>query len=153
MAQPDQIDHSLVKALKGIPEFAALDDHARLEIVGASAILFWPAGSLIFEKGSAAEALYIVLSGRVRIYEPGAEGEGQKAKEEDGDVEVAEMGPGDFFGELALLLEGVRSKSARALEDVELMVIPKTSFDELLAGDPDLNTQVRRKFDERLPAR
>ncbi len=138
-----QIDHSLVQALKGVPEFGALDDHARLEIVGASAILFWPEGSLIFEKGSPAEALYIVLSGRVRIFDSG----------EDGEVEVAEMGPGDFFGELALLLEGVRSKSARAMEDVELMVIPKSSFDELLKSDPDLEAQVRRKFDERLPER
>lgn len=138
-----QVDHSLVKALKGVPEFGALDDHARLAIVGASATLFWPAGSLIFEKGSPAEALYIVLEGRVRIFEP----------RDDGEVEVAEMGPGDFFGELALLLEGVRSKSAQAIEDVELMVILKSAFDELLESDPDLNEQVRRKFDERLPAR
>ncbi len=137
-----RIDHSLVKALKGVPDFATLDDQARLGIVGASAILFWPAGSLIFEKGSAAEALYIVLQGRVRIFE------GRDGRE----VGIAEIGSGDFFGERSLLLEEIHSKSARALEDSELMVVPKQSFEDLLATDEDLRAQLRRKLEERLPA-
>jgi CRP-like cAMP-binding protein len=63
------ITHSLIKALKNVPGFDVLDERTLLRIVGASVNLSWPAGSLVFEKGNPGEALYIVLSGQVRIYD------------------------------------------------------------------------------------
>jgi CRP/FNR family transcriptional regulator, cyclic AMP receptor protein len=139
----DRISHSLVKALRSVPDFSSLDDHALLRIVGASVNLFWPAGSLIFETGSASEALYIVLSGRVRISERAA----------GGDVEVAQVRPGSSFGELSLLLNTTHTKDAIADEDAELMVVPKESFQELLVSSPDLAEHFRRRLAERRPVK
>jgi hypothetical protein len=51
-----QITHSLVKALRAVPDFETLDDHTLLGIVGASVNLSWPAGSVVFEKGAPSEA-------------------------------------------------------------------------------------------------
>jgi CRP-like cAMP-binding protein len=123
-----------------VPAFAALDDQTLLRIVGASANLVWSENRVIFEKGSVAEALYIILSGRVQIVD-----------EVDGEeVVIATLEAGDFFGELSLLLHTVHSKTARALEETELMVLPKDSFQEFLASNPDLADHFRRKLETRL---
>ncbi|MDQ4059141.1 MAG: cyclic nucleotide-binding domain-containing protein [Actinomycetota bacterium] len=129
------INHSLVRALRRVPDFSAADDQVLLRIVGASANLAWPKGSLIFEADSPSEALYIVLSGEVRIFEGNGEG----------GADVARIGPGDFFGELSLLRQELHSKSAQALSDCELMVLPKKSFTALLEADPEIDRQVREK--------
>jgi len=65
------LKHSLVRALRRVPDFSSLDDGILLKVVGASANLFWPAGSIVFERGSPSEALYIVLGGSVRISDGG----------------------------------------------------------------------------------
>jgi CRP-like cAMP-binding protein len=140
----ERITHSLVKALRSVPDFASLSDHELLDIVGASTNLAWPAGSIVFEKGSASEALYIVLWGRVRISEVES---GQQR------IEVSTVGPGTSFGELSLLLDTTHSKEAVAEEDTELMVVPKEWFQGLLKAKPDLAEHFRRRMEERLPVR
>jgi CRP/FNR family transcriptional regulator, cyclic AMP receptor protein len=134
------VKHSLVTALAAVPTFAELDDRTLLQIVGASANLMWSAESIIFEKGSATEALYIILSGRVLITDS-VDGE---------ETEVATLEPGDFFGELSLLLHTMHSKTAKALDACELMVLPKEAFQELLASNPDLAGHFRRTLESRL---
>jgi CRP-like cAMP-binding protein len=126
--------------LAAVPDFSALDDRTLLRVVGASANLTWSAGSVVFEKGSASEALYIILSGRVQI-----------SDNVDGEpVEIAALDAGDFFGELSLLLHTEHSKTATALDDSELMVLPKDSFQELLASNAELAGHLRRKLETRL---
>jgi CRP-like cAMP-binding protein len=131
------VRHSLVKALRRVPEFADLDDRIVLDAVGCSANLFWPAGTVVFEPGQDAEGLYVVLSGSVRILED--------------DAEVARIGPGDYFGELSLLRETAHTKTARVEEDAELMVIPRESLRDLLSREPRLAAHLERKARERLP--
>ena len=137
----DRIDHSLVKALRAVPDFADLADEDLLSIVGASANLLWPPGSVVFRTGEPSEALYLVLSGAVRVYESK---DGQEA-------DVATIRPGDFFGELSLLLDTTHTKNAQAVEDSELLVLPKDAFEELLASNPGLAARVRRKMEQRQP--
>jgi len=139
----EAISHSLVKALRSVPDFEALDDRTLLRLVGASANLVWPAGGVIFERGSESEALYIVLSGEVSITEPG----------DGGEVEISRIGPGSSFGELSLLLHTTHTRRARATEPTELMVIPEHSFQDLLASNPDLANHFRHRLEERLPVR
>lgn len=127
--------HSLVKALRTVPDFHGLDDRTLLQVVGASVNLFWPAGSTIFEKGSPSEGVYIVLSGRVRVFDP------------DDPHTTADLKAGESFGELSLLLNRTHSKTAKAKKDAELMVVPGTSFRELLQASPDLQEHFRRKVE------
>jgi CRP-like cAMP-binding protein len=134
-----RVTHSLVQVLRVVPGFATLDDTSLLRIVGASSNLFWQADALVFEEGTPGEALYVVLSGEVGVF--GADG-----------GEIARIGPGDFFGEFSLLMASSHTRTARALADSELLVLPKDSFEELLAAHPDLDAHVRRKVEERAPA-
>ena len=139
----ERISHSLIKALRGVPDFEALDDRELLDIVGVSANLCWSGGEAVFEVGEESEGLYVVLSGAVRIVED----EGGK------EATIATPGPGSSFGELSLLLHTTHSKRAVAEEDTELLVVPKASFEELLASHPDLAAHFQRKIEDRAPVR
>ena len=135
--------HSLVKALHNVPDFAVLDDATLVRIVGASANLAFAPGAVVFEAGSPSEALYVVLSGRVRIVDSG----------EGGELEVASLGPGESFGEISLLLRTSHTKSAQAVEASELMVVPHESFEEVLASSPDLRAVFERRVEQRQAVR
>jgi len=131
--------HSLVRALAAIPGFDLLDDPALLQIAGASSNLLYRTGSVIFEQGEPGDAVYVVLTGSVRL---GPDG---------GRPEVT-LGSGDYFGEMAMLLETPRTRKVWALEDSELLVLPKESFQRLLSEQPDLERHVRAKLEARLRA-
>ena len=125
--------------MKRVPGFDLLDESDLVEIAGASVNLVWGEDSCIFRKGSPGEALYIVLSGRVRIYD-----------EVDGrEVEIARTGPGDFFGEHSLLLDTTHTKNVQAVEDTELLVLSKQSFAVLLASNPKLEEHIHRTLELR----
>lgn len=129
--------HTLVKALKGVPTFGSCDDPTLLQIVGDSVNLVWPAGARVFENGTPSSGLFVVLNGRVRVL--GAN-----------DAELAELGPGEHFGELSLLLGTTHRHTVETLEHSELMVLPKERFDALLDEHPELAKEIRLKAEERM---
>jgi CRP/FNR family cyclic AMP-dependent transcriptional regulator len=131
------LDHSLVRALREIRSLGVLDDEALLELVGSSANLYWCAGSRIFSKGDEGDALYVVLSGSVAV--------------RDGEVEVGRIESGDYLGERALVRGQPRTLDAVALEDSELLVVPKDAVTRLLDERPDMAAAVRARI-ERLDA-
>ena len=133
------ITHSLVKALRHVPGFDVLSDRDLLRIVGASVNLEWPAGSMVFEKDSPGEALYIVLSGNVRIYD----------QVDGNELEIARIGPGDFFGEMSLISDTTHTKNVQAVEDSELLVLMKDSFRRLLEMNEDLAAAVHERLEKR----
>lgn len=135
--------HSLVKALRTVPNFASLDDATLLRIVGASVNLAFARGALVFEADSPAEALYVVLSGQVRIFDTG------EASEHD----VARPGPGESFGEISLMLRARHTKSAQAVEASELLIVPHESFEEVLASNRDLRALFERLIEQRKAVR
>jgi CRP/FNR family cyclic AMP-dependent transcriptional regulator len=122
-----------------VPGFEALSESYLVEIAGASINLNWPRGSFVFTKGSPADALYIVLEGSVRIYD-----------EIDGnEIEIARIGPGEYFGEISLLMETTHTKNVQATEDTELLVLSKQSFGRLLASNPNLEALIRERSETR----
>lgn len=134
----NRVSHSLVKALRHVPAFAGLDEPTLLELVGCSANLHWSSGQVVFDMDDHAEALYVVLSGRVRIVEPGSE------------HVVATIGQGDYFGELSLMLDTRHSKTAITGTETELMVVPRESFQEILETRPELEAFFRKQMESRL---
>lgn len=123
----DDVSHSLVRSLRGIPDFATLDESTLLTIAGESINLSWKAGSTIFKPGDPGEALYIVVEGECSIHNG-----------KPGEEEVAHPKAGDSFGEMSLLLNATHSRTATAITDCELLVLPKEAFDSLLAANPML---------------
>ncbi len=94
---------------------------------------------VIFKKGDAPDAFYIISSGRVRIF----------VRHEDRlEMELSVCGPGEHFGEVALLTGETRTASAISVDEAHLIVLTKEQFDRLMRDHPDLSRnfvrQVRR---------
>jgi len=89
----------------------------------------YPAGSLIFREGDPGDALYAVARGRVRISRQIAGGE----------EALAIFGPGEIFGEMAVLNpeSGGRSADARAHADTVVLELNRDRFERLEKSDPD----------------
>lgn len=105
--------------VRSIPLFAEMDDAELVQIANALKRRSFAAGQTIFFQGDPGNAAYIIESGRVRIYVHGEEGQ---------EVSVVLYGPGDLFGEMALLDRGPRSATATAMEDLMLLALSADDF-------------------------
>ena len=91
------------------------------------------AGDTIFNESDKGDALYVVDSGSVRIW---------VLDEDVKPVTLAELKPGDFFGELAVLDRGARSTNATAIVDTELHRLSSDDFQDFLMKHPDVAIDV-----------
>jgi CRP-like cAMP-binding protein len=115
------------EALASVPLFAGLD-RASLDSVGRGMrTRRFRRGEVIFHVGDPGDALFVVVSGAVKITLPSEAGD---------EAILATLRPGDFFGELALLDGAPRSASAAALEPTETLVLPRDRFRDLVAREP-----------------
>jgi CRP/FNR family cyclic AMP-dependent transcriptional regulator len=91
------------------------------------------ADETIFNEQDKGDALYVVDSGSVRIW---------VLDEDVQPVTLAELKPGEFFGELAVLDRGARSTNATAIVDTELHRLSSDDFQKFLMGHPDIAIDV-----------
>jgi CRP/FNR family transcriptional regulator, cyclic AMP receptor protein len=117
----------LAETLAAVPFFSGLD-LAGLETVGrAVRTRRFRRGEVIFHQGDPGDALFIVMSGAIKISLPSDMGD---------EAILATLRSGDVFGELALLDGAPRSASATALEATETLVLPRQQFRALIATEP-----------------
>jgi len=129
-------EETKLRLLQRVPLLQGLDA-AHLERVAELARELQAAdGDLITAQGESGDDFFIVVSGKVRV-------------ERDGTV-MARLGPGDFFGEIALIDGRPRSASAVADGDVQLLVLDHRGFDALLDDFPGIGRQVARTLVERI---
>jgi membrane protein len=94
----------------------------------------------IFREGDSGRSLFYILSGRVHM-EKSAGGE-QKV--------LAEMGPGEYFGEMAALIEAPRTASARSAEDSHIAVVNGDMMRSLLRDSADVSLTMLKEFSNRI---
>ena len=87
----------------------------------------YPQGKPIFYQGDLGQALYLVASGKVRLFRTHLGGQERT---------LALLGPGELFGEMSLLDEGERSASAVAVEDTELLALFREDYLALIRRLP-----------------
>ena len=115
--------------LASVPLFAALAaDHLR-SIAAAGRTKTVATGETVFREGDASDGLYIVLSGKVRIY---------KQSDDGNEVDLLTGAAGEYFGELALIDGGPRSASVASLAPCEFFVLERDTFLSLLTQSPQL---------------
>jgi CRP/FNR family transcriptional regulator, cyclic AMP receptor protein len=117
----------LVASLARIPFFAGLDEDALERLAAGTRTRRFRRGEVIFHAGDPGDALFIIVSGEVKIALPSETGE---------EAIIASLRPGDVFGELALLDGAARSATASALAVTEAVVLPRDRFRELIATEP-----------------
>lgn len=101
----------------------------------------YKAGQTIYVPGAKANSLYILNSGKVRVYRLSESGKEQLLR-----III----PGEFTGELALFKEGVYEAFAEALEDVSICMIHHDSFKKLLLKFPIISTKMLEVLANRL---
>lgn len=97
-------------------------------------------GQLIFREGQEGRHAYRILTGRVLIF-----------LEKDGrEIPLAELSPGEIFGEMAIMQDRPRSASARAIDATEVEVLTDYDFNHLILTDPKRLLPYLASFFERL---
>ncbi len=105
-----------------------------------STVQAFRSGESIFEENTPGNKLYIVLSGRVKIFAMA----GRKKKT------LAYLEKGEFFGEMALLDMQSRSASSIAVEHTELLEVRQNDFRRLLVAHPDISLRIMKTLSRRL---
>jgi NADH dehydrogenase len=100
------------------------------------------AREVIFRQGEHGDRLYIVVDGEVEVVqETGA-----------GEVVLATLGAGEWFGEMALVDSAPRNATARSVTDVKLLTVNDAAFDTLFRHLPPLRGVFQRMIEERMTA-
>jgi CRP/FNR family cyclic AMP-dependent transcriptional regulator len=102
----------------------------------------FPKNSVVVNEGDRTDSLYIVVSGRVKIY---------LSDEKGKEIVLNEAGPGEYFGEM-VLDEGPRSASVMTLEPTRFLVVPEEDFREFVAGSPEFSLHLICKLIRRVRA-
>lgn len=127
--------------LKTVPLFSSLSDE-ELRLLGPCLQQRrYPRGSSILRVGDKIDALYVIISGRVKVLIPAEQGH---------EVILAILGPNEYFGEMGLLDDKRRSASVETLVDCETLRFPKAAFVACLKDNFDLAMIMIRNLVERL---
>jgi NADH dehydrogenase len=100
-------------------------------------------GQTVFREGDRGDWLYVVVDGEVEIAQRSAAA---------GEMVLRRLGPGDCFGEIALVRQGPRTATARCLSRVNVLAVDREAFQALFATLPPLRGFFQQLITERLGA-
>lgn len=136
-----EMSATIAGQLEASPLFkgVALDD--RQELVGVMTRQTLEPGALLFEKGSQGDSIYIILSGRIRIFTEDEHGQ---------EFTIRHLEPPNTLGEFAILDQKPRSASAAAAAPSEVMVLHRDEFLRFLDQRPLVGLSMMRNLVERV---
>jgi predicted acylesterase/phospholipase RssA/CRP-like cAMP-binding protein len=140
---PSDRDLARTRALARVPLFQGFEADLLAVLDRECERLTLPGGACLFRQGDAADALYVVLSGRLEVVsepEPGSR------------LVVGELGRDACVGEMSLLTGEPRSATVRAIRDTELLRIDSARFAQFLGTYPGLAAEIARTLARRLAA-
>jgi CRP-like cAMP-binding protein len=119
------LEHDIVLAeLADVPLFAELADDSLERVARVVSEAEAPAGHVLVQPGQPGAGMFVLQEGTVKVELP------------DRDIE---LGPGEFFGELAILADGIhRTARVQATTPVRCLAISRRDFAKLLAECPEI---------------
>lgn len=118
--------------LRAIPLFKYLSYKGLVKVMNITDSRRFSDGQIIFEEGDRDDAFFILLDGQVRLSKGG--------------MELAELGPGGHFGEMAMVDKAPRSATATAVGEVKSLVIQRQQFYDLMRRDPVMSVKLMWSF-------
>ena len=106
------------------PLFNGLEDFYLKDITSRGEFRTWPEASQIIIEGESGDAVFFVISGKVKVTLYGEEGR---------EIVLAVLGDGDMFGEMSIIDDKPRSANVEAVSDLECLVIGKAGFLDYLS--------------------
>ncbi|MBM7115117.1 Crp/Fnr family transcriptional regulator [[Archangium] primigenium] len=114
--------------------------------MGAEETLFqrfgkeFPKGTTLFREGETGKEMFVLQSGRIAI----------SKRVRDEEKVLAVLGPGEFFGEMAIISNRPRNATATVSEDAKLLVIDPKTFEGMIRGNAEIAVRMIKKLAERL---
>ena len=128
--------------LRQVPLFESLDDDAARELCKLLETVDCKANKVLFRAGDAGDAMYVIERGKVRICVQATDGH---------ELTLAELGRGDFFGEMVLLGGQRRSANAVVAEEARLAVLSREHFlSFVMRGNPNVALEMLTSLANRL---
>ena len=124
------------KSLERVPLFAGLSPKDREKVARWADTVDLPAGKHLLEEGRLPHEFFVILDGEVEVMHDGEH--------------LATLGPGDFFGEIALLEHGRRTASVVAASPTSLAVMSPIAFDAMRREMPRVAERVEAVIRERM---
>jgi putative ABC transport system ATP-binding protein len=121
--------------LKGVDAFKNLTPHELTNVAEHMTRRQFLAGETIIREGEVGEELFLISEGEVEVNRAGRE--------------IARLGPGDFFGELALLSGNPRNATVKALQPVDTYVLGAEDFNAAINASASFREQLRRVYFQR----
>jgi len=97
-------------------------------------------GTTVFRQGDPGGSMYVIRAGKVRVLK---EAHGRQRV-------VTTLGPGDFFGEMAVVMGRPRTATAEVLEEAELLKVPAAKLEEMVAQSGEVAIRLIRHLAERI---
>jgi CRP/FNR family cyclic AMP-dependent transcriptional regulator len=127
--------------LRNVPLFSMLPEGQLQLLTQVLSRKAYPKNSTIIAAGDPTDAMYIVVSGRLKVVMSDKQGQ---------EVILAILSQGEFFGEMGLIAQAPRSATVTTIEPCELLTITRADFNKCLQGNFDLTMNVIRGLVKRL---
>ncbi|MEP7071224.1 MAG: DUF1003 domain-containing protein [Verrucomicrobiota bacterium] len=127
--------------LHNVPLFAALGEEAIAKLCHLFEIKELKPPARVFRAGEPGNAMYVIMDGRVQINVTDADGH---------EVILASLGPGDFFGEMAMLDGHGRSADADVVENARLATLTRQNFERFVRDDAAIALSMLSTMTQRL---
>ncbi|MDQ3875548.1 MAG: cyclic nucleotide-binding domain-containing protein [Actinomycetota bacterium] len=127
-----------VAALATAPLFAGLGRREMRQLAQVAESVDVKPGKVLVREGKSATEFFVIVEGQFGVTRDGRT--------------ISELGPGDFFGEIALIESSRRSATVTAKTDGRLFVLTRRAFWDLLDSDRDVERRVLRAVAKRLLA-
>lgn len=133
---------TILDSLRRIPFFRSLPPETLSAISAKLHRVHYEHDEVVFVEDSLGDSMYLIESGQVKVSVHTGIGQQEKV--------INFLGPGNFFGEMALLLDQRRSATVTVTIDADFWVLRKADMDELLVDHPEIALQITRELSRRL---
>lgn len=127
--------------LELVPLFAGLDEQSLLKLETGATVRIYPRNTVIINQGDESNSLYVILTGRVKVY---------LGSEDGREIILDFLEAGEAFGELALIDGERRSASVMTTEESRIAMLPQRHFLECLRNHPDISINLMRTLTGRI---
>ena len=121
--------------LKAVPLLSGCNLRELREVANLGTMLEVPAAKVLTEEGAVGREFFLLIEGQAKCYVHGKL--------------AATFGPGDFFGEMALLERGPRHATVETSKDSEILILNGAEFERLLETSPSITRKMLGTFAER----
>ncbi|HLU08759.1 MAG TPA: cyclic nucleotide-binding domain-containing protein [Oceanobacillus sp.] len=132
---------TIAEELKKFPLFKSVELNELEALASMMQQQSYPQGAVLFEKDQPGDAMYLIRTGRIRVFLRDPQGN---------EITFRHFGPGQVVGEFALIDDKPRSASAEAAEPLEVMTLSREHFLALLRERPILGVEMMRNLAERV---